>query len=789
MKSTPVVKQTKSPAPLLLGDIDQECFEEADRALFISELEAFVPESIFDSHAHCYRLKDINPEAPPEHYPETTEYTIAKAFDRMAAWMGKRATRQGLFFPYPCRGVNRMGANTFLIDQLRQHTDCRGLLLATPQDSVAAMAPLLDAPGVSGFKTYHVFASEDTFNQPVGQWTPEWVWEVAHDRGWVIMLHIVLPHALSDPENQRYLVDHCMKYPRAKPVLAHAARGFNPRHTINGMEALRGLPNVYFDTSAVAEPTAFETILDVFGPGRLLYGSDFPVSEMCGRSLALGSGFYWLYQKDFVQSWLHGKPVPSGLESLLALKNACGNMSLNRRDIERIFHINAKEMLGIPVSGFWADVQEQYREATRLIPGGTQLFSKRPELFAPGQWPAYYEEARGCEIIDTSGRHYIDMAGGGILACALGYADPDVNKAVLRRVRMGGMSTLQTFDEVELARELIAIHPWSQQVRYTRGGGEAMAVAVRIARVATGKSKVAVCGYHGWHDWYMAANLGNEQALDGHLLPGLEPGGVPRELAGTTLTFAYNNSSELDSVLQKAGDQLAAIVMEPTRSIDPEPGFLEYVRKRADEVGACLIFDEISIGWRLCLGGAHLLYGVNPDIAVFAKTISNGFAMGAILGRRKVMEAAQNSFISSAYWTEGVGPAAALATVRKLKSLDVPAHLNKIGSMLGEGWMMKGKRHGLPTKTGGRPELLKLGFNHDDEPALMTYVTAAMLHRGFLAGASFNPMWSHKESHVSLYLEALDDVFGLLSKSMARGTVAHDIGGPVKHGGFKRLAD
>ena len=234
--------------------------------------------------------------------------------------------------------------------------------------------------------------------------------------------------------------------------------------------------------------------------------------------------------------------------------------------------------------------------------------------------------------------------------------------------------------------------------RFARTGGEALAVAVRIARAATGRDKVAVCGYHGWHDWYLAANLGTvdeecKRTLDGHLLPGLDPKGVPRGLAGSAFTFRYNQLDDLDRIIAKHGGELAAIVMETTRYADPVPGFLEGIRERAARAGIKLIFDEVSVGWRLCLGGAHLKFGVNPDMAVFAKTISNGFPMSAVIGNKETMQAAQESFISSAYWTEGVGPAAAVAAVKKMMRIDVPAHLARIGHRVETGWIELGRRH------------------------------------------------------------------------------------------------
>jgi glutamate-1-semialdehyde 2,1-aminomutase len=475
-----------------------------------------------------------------------------------------------------------------------------------------------------------------------------------------------------------------------------------------------------------------------------------------------------------------------GLESLLALKEACLNQHLDATDVEEVFSLGARRELGLSLPRPATDVQAAYRVAKTLIPGGTQLLSKRPEMFAPEQWPAYYREARGCEVIDLEGRNFLDFSLGGILSTILGYGDPDVNAAVMRRVSLGSMSTLQTHDEVELARELLEIHPWAEQARFTRSGGETMAVAVRLARAAAGRDKVALCGYHGWHDWYLAANLGGD-GLNGHLLPGLDPAGVPAALAGHTLTFHYNRLDELDAILTNHRHELAAIVMEPTRYTDPEPGFLEGVRERCDRYGIRLIFDEISIGWRLCLGGVHRKFGVVPDLAVFAKALGNGFPIGAVIGKAATMEAAQRSFISSTFWTEGVGPAAALACVRKMRRIDVPAHLARIGSLVRSGWQALGEKHRLPVKIGGRPEMALLSFDHSESPALLTLMTSRMLRRGFLAAGGFNPMLAHEEWHVTAYLRALDEVFAEMGEAIADGEIEDRIGGAVKHTGFARL--
>ena len=713
---------------------------------------------------------------------------------RLSMWMPDRCPTGGLFFPFPTRTLDVEGANQHLAAEMKNDPNSRGLMIVTPRQEPADVLRQVIDDGFVGFKVYHLFAErEDTLFAPTEEFIPEWAWELADQRGLVIMLHMVLPRALAEPENQRYIRSHCERHPNAKLILAHAARGFCGRHTVEGIDSLRGLDNVFFDTSAVCEPEAFEAILKTFGPTRLFFGADFCVTEMRSRCINLADGFLWLdeIKSDFSRSRF-ARPTLLGIESLLALRQACLNQHLTDGDVEEIFCLGARRMLGLPLPRQMPDAQQTYREAKTLIPGGTQLLSKRPEMFAPDQWPAYYREARGCEVIDIEGNRFIDMSLGGILACILGYSDPDVNAAVMRRVSLGAMSTLQTSDEVELAQLLVEMHPWAHNARFTRAGGESMAVAVRIARASTSRDKIAICGYHGWHDWYLAANLPHgggdpTHQLDGHLLPGLEPRGVPAGLGGSVLTFHYNNLDELDALIAEHGSDLAAIVMEPTRHTDPEPGFLEGVRQRCDRLNAPLIFDEISIGWRLGLGGAHLKYNVDPDIAVFAKALGNGFPIGAIIGNRDTMQAAQSTFISSTFWTDGVGPAAAVACVRKMMTCDVPSHLRRIGQLVVNGWQRLARQHNLPVTTPGRPELALLHFEHPESSALATLMTASMLRRGYLATTAFNATLAHETRHVDAYLSALDEVFAELADAINDNDIAARVGGPVKHTGFKRL--
>lgn len=431
--------------------------------------------------------------------------------------------------------------------------------------------------------------------------------------------------------------------------------------------------------------------------------------------------------------------------------------------------------------------QELYLKAKRLMPGGTQLLSKRPEMYAPDVWPPYFKEAHGCEITTVDGKRLIDFTTNGIGSCLLGYAHPAVTEAVVRRVQMGAMSTLNAPEEVELAEAILEMHPWAEQVRFARAGGEALAVAVRIARAATGRDVIAFCGYHGWQDWYLAANLSGDEALVGHLMPGLAPNGVPRVLQGTALPFSYNDLGGLKRIISEQGKNLAAVVMEPTRSTMPQDGFLEGVRAQCDENGARLIFDEVTTGFRLHPGGVHLKFGVDPDLAVFAKALGNGHPIAAIIGREASMSAAQDSFISSTYWTESVGPTAALATLKVFNEEDVPGHVAHIGTAVQQGLMKAAQEHSLPLKVTGYPALTMAAFHHDHGAALMTLFTGKMLERGFLAGSGFYPTFAHNDEYVSLYLEAVGNVFAELAELHEKGDIAHSLTTPVKHGGFARL--
>ncbi len=431
--------------------------------------------------------------------------------------------------------------------------------------------------------------------------------------------------------------------------------------------------------------------------------------------------------------------------------------------------------------------QQLYVEAKKIIPGGGQLLSKRPEQFLPDYLPAYYSKAKGCYVWDLDGNKILDMSTMGIGSCIIGYADDDINAAVKDCIDNGSMSSLMAPEEVELAHILLDLHPWADMVRYAKGGGDAMAVAVRIARAATKKDIVLFSGYHGWHDWYLSANLADDKALDGQLLKGLSPVGVARGMKGTSYPFFYNNKQEFLDLVEKYGDNLAGVVLEAVRGSQPEPGFFETIMETTKKMGIPLIIDEVTSGFRLTCGGSHLVYGIEPDICVFAKGMANGFPMAAIIGKAKFMDAAQESFISSTFWTERIGLRAAVATIKKMKDCKVQEHLINCGKQIQEGWKKAAEKHGINIKVTGIPPLSHISFT-DDPLVLKTLFTQEMLRRGILAKDSYYASFAHKQEHIDYYFEAVDEVFAIMADAIKNGNAKDLLLGPVCLTGFQRLA-
>ncbi|WP_202986110.1 aminotransferase class III-fold pyridoxal phosphate-dependent enzyme [Pedobacter gandavensis] len=430
--------------------------------------------------------------------------------------------------------------------------------------------------------------------------------------------------------------------------------------------------------------------------------------------------------------------------------------------------------------------QELYKKAKALIPGGTMLLSKRPEMFLPDQWPSYFSKAKGCKVWDLDGKELIDMCIMGIGTNTLGYGNDEVDAAVLETVKSGNMSTLSCPEEVYLAEKLIEINPWADMVRFARSGGEANSIAVRIARAASGKDKVAICGYHGWHDWYLSANHNGGDDLSSHLLPGLSAKGVPKNLKDTVYPFHYNNYEELLSIVEN--NEIGVIKMEVVRNFGPEDNFLQKVRDLATRKNIVLIFDECTSGFRETFGGIYKKYGVEPDIAMYGKTIGNGYALTAVVGRRSVMEAAQTTFISSTFWTERIGPTAALATLNVMEKVKSWETITKIGKKIQKGWNDLADAHHLSITLAGIPALTTYSFNSDNALEYKTLITQEMLKKGFLASTSFYACTKHSDEMINSYFDALDAVYSDISKcEVGDKNIATLLDGPVCHSGFKRL--
>lgn len=429
--------------------------------------------------------------------------------------------------------------------------------------------------------------------------------------------------------------------------------------------------------------------------------------------------------------------------------------------------------------------QKLWLRAKDVIPGGNMLLSKRAEMFLPEKWPAYFSKAKGCTVWDLDNVQYTDMSIMGIGTNTLGYGQPEVDEAVLNVVQKGNMSTLNAPEEVYLAEKLIALHPWADMVRFARSGGEANAIAIRIARAYAGRDKVAVCGYHGWHDWYLAANLGDDENLAGHLLPGLEPNGVPKNLRGTVFPFQYNNFEQLEQLVQK--HEIGVIKMEVVRNMGPEDHFLHKVRALATKHNIVLIFDECTSGFRETFGGLHKKYGVEPDMAMFGKALGNGYAVTATIGRKEIMQAAQSTFISSTFWTERIGSAAALKTLEVMEREKSWDQITKTGLIIRERWQVLADKYELDISHWGLPALTGFSFNSDNALAYKTLITQEMLKQHYLASNCIYVCTEHKTEILDEYFELLDPIFKMIKECEDGRDIKSLLESPICHGGFKRL--
>lgn len=423
--------------------------------------------------------------------------------------------------------------------------------------------------------------------------------------------------------------------------------------------------------------------------------------------------------------------------------------------------------------------------AKKIIPGGNQLLSKRSEMFLPGLWPTYYKKAKGCKILDLENNTFFDFAGMGVTSCVLGYADDDINKALIKGLKKGSMTTLNSIEEIDLAREFLKIHKWAGMTKFCKSGGEACMVAIRIARAYSKKQNIAFCGYHGWHDWYLAANLKNSKSLDKQLLPGLKTKGVSKSFKATIKPFLYNDLESFKKLFRNKNNNIGVVIMEPMRAEKPNKKFLHEVKKISKKNKAILIFDEITSGFKDNYGGLHLKFKVDPDIAIFGKSIGNGYPISAIIGKKKIMQVAQETFISSTMWTDRLGFIAGIETLKKLKKLDVNSVISDYGKKIKNGWKKIAKKNDLKITVSGIDAIPSFKFNHKDHLRLSTYYTQEMLKRGFLANTTLATTYAYNHKIIQKYLKETDNVFAKIRYHLKNKSLV--LKGKVKHTTFKRL--
>ena len=424
--------------------------------------------------------------------------------------------------------------------------------------------------------------------------------------------------------------------------------------------------------------------------------------------------------------------------------------------------------------------------AIKHIPGGNMLLSKNKNLFSPDYWPSYYSKAKGACVWDLDGNKYLDFSSNGVGACSLGHANENIDNHVIEAIKNGVMSTLNCPNEVYLAEYLIALHPWANMARFARSGGEANAIAIRIARCFTNRQKIAICGYHGWHDWYLAANLSAKDNLKDHLLEGLGSKGVPNSLIDTVVPLRYNNFDDLRLI--KDNKDIAAVKMEVVRSTSPKKGYLEEIKDICEENKILLIFDECTSGFREFFGGIHLKFNINPDMCMLGKALGNGYAISAVLGKEQVMQSACETFISSTFWTEAVGPSAALATLEEMKEKESWEKLPRLGRKVKDIWKNNSKKYNVPITINGIDALPTFNFNTYESDGFKTIFTQKMLEEGFLASTLFYPTTAHNDQHIHKYSDGCNRVFENISEILEKNISPSSIcRGNYCKPSFKRL--
>ena len=433
--------------------------------------------------------------------------------------------------------------------------------------------------------------------------------------------------------------------------------------------------------------------------------------------------------------------------------------------------------------------QKLWKKAKILIPGGNMLLSKRPEMFAPNQWPVYYSKAKGCNVWDLENRKYLDMSLMSVGTNILGYSNKYIDDSVIEAIKKSNMSSLNCPEEVYLSEKLIDMHQHFDMIKYARTGGEANAIAVRIARAASGKDKIAICGYHGWHDWYLSANLNNNDSngvLKDHLLPGLSTEGVPKNLKNTVYPFKFNNFKKLEKICSE--QKIGVIKMEIFRNIPPENNFLKKVRNLATKKGIVLIFDECTSGFRESFGGLHLKYNIKPDMCILGKALGNGYPITAVMGKRNIMENAQTSFISSTFWTERSGYVAALKTLEIMEKIKSWKIISDQGKKIKKIIQSLANKNNINLIISGLDACPSYTIKSNEWMKYKTLITQEFLKMKILGGNTTYVSTAHTDQILKKYELNLNKIFNLIKK-IENSEIKLDncLQGPICHSGFKRL--
>lgn len=403
-----------------------------------------------------------------------------------------------------------------------------------------------------------------------------------------------------------------------------------------------------------------------------------------------------------------------------------------------------------------------WKQSKKIILGGNSFFSKNPENYS-NDWPAYFDRAKGCYIWSIDNKKYIDFSYMGIGTNILGYSNSEIDNHVKKIIDKGTMSTLNCIEEVKLSEKLIEMHKWSSMCKFTRTGAEASAVAIRVGRIYSKKNKIAICGYHGWHDWYLSVNLKGKQKLDTHLLKNLNVEGVDKNLKNSAVSFNHNDLDSFKNVVKKNRD-IGVVIMEVERFEEVNIDFLTYIRNYTKKNKITLIFDECTSGFRQTFGGIHLKYKINPDICILGKALGNGYPINAVIGSKKVMNKAENSFISSTFWSDRIGPSAALKTLEIMSKEKTWIKLKNLGIYFKKNFKLILKKNTISGDIWGTGSLLKFYIDGISDDLLKKYFANEMLSKGMLASNVIYLSTAHNKTLLNKYLIAIDETLFKLKK-------------------------